>query len=123
MPWRFFSAIEMTSIALHAASATVTVSIGLISPWAALSPQAKVRPEPVVAANRLAPSWTSVALRMVAMGVVRPRFDGTGSGPILLRRGRHRLGGRPARWGRSLELLVVEACVEAACREQFGVGA
>src|SRR3990172_8074541 len=67
MPWRFLRAIEMTSIALHAARATVTVSIGLISLAALSSPQTNVRPVPVVVAKRFLPSWTSVADRIVVM--------------------------------------------------------
>src|SRR3990172_5232680 len=61
MRCRFLVAIEMTSMALHAARATVTVSIGLISAAAASPPHVNVRPVPVVVRNRVLSLWTSGA--------------------------------------------------------------
>src|SRR6185436_8707203 len=99
------------SIAVHAPRLTVIVSTGLSSPSEISSPKTRTRFVPVVAANRIPPSWTSVAVRM--RDIERSARRGRELGRVAL--GLCAAG--------SLELLVVQPRVEPALGEQLGVGA
>src|SRR5690349_25090804 len=77
----------ITSIALQAPRLTTRVSTGLSSLEAWLSPYTIVRVVPVVATNRVPPSWTSVAVRLRL--TIRPR-PGCSAQDLSSHRRRHR---------------------------------